>query len=287
MRTSLFASAALLGLAIGSPAFAQSGLPTATTPLNNSVSTPNGVNQGVASPTQGVTSNSVPNGVNRGRAMAAPGVNGPNAAVAPGSMGTDSATGAATGTTAGMEQPGGMKHSGMAMHRMHRMNNADVSASSDVGTGNSTPASGRSSNISQADTRSEIAPRLPMPNVGPNADAQQYVSAARRALQQNRTGAAQEALERAETRLLDRSTQADVGGMPASDPMVKQIADAREALGRGDRSGALTILSSSGSAMPMNSGAATPGSMGTTGGAGSMGGSGTMSHDTMGGKSSM
>ncbi len=95
------------------------------------------------------------------------------------------------------------------------------------------------SNIDRADTRSDIAPSLPAPPVAPNAGPRQYLQAAQTALTAHRTGEAQEALERAESRLLDRSTVT-----PGVDnaPMVKQIGDARDALGHGDIAGASRIV---------------------------------------------
>ena len=66
-----------------------------------------------------------------------------------------------------------------------------------IGTGNSLPASVYASNITEANTHSRIAPRLPQPQTvsgSPHA----LLSAASRALDAGRTGEAQEALERAE-----------------------------------------------------------------------------------------
>ncbi len=97
------------------------------------------------------------------------------------------------------------------------------------------------SNVVPSDTHSDIAPALPVPPVALNAGPRQYLRAASTALSQNRTGEAQEALERAESRLLDRST-------PASDPtldtapMIRQIHAARDALGHGDVSEARQIV---------------------------------------------
>ena len=58
------------------------------------------------------------------------------------------------------------------------------------------------------------------------------------ALAAGRTGQAQEALERAETRLLTRSTEASAAGTADSNPLVGQISEARRALGRRDTAAA-------------------------------------------------
>jgi hypothetical protein len=111
------------------------------------------------------------------------------------------------------------------------------------GDGLSEPTSTAASNISPSDTRSPIAPRLPGSAApGTSATAGQELMAAQRDLDANRTGAAQEALERAETRLLDRSTAPDMVNTPDSGPMVSTIAQARAALGRHDVAGARSLV---------------------------------------------
>ena len=95
--------------------------------------------------------------------------------------------------------------------------------------GAGSPTSTQASNTTSANTRSEIAPRLPDPNAGSNSPHALLV-AADRALTQGRTGAAQEALERAETRMLSRSTEASMAGQPDDAAMVRSISDARRAL---------------------------------------------------------
>lgn len=102
------------------------------------------------------------------------------------------------------------------------------------GVGESYPASAHASNIDRADTRSEIAPRLPTPAAGMDGGAAQYIHDAQRALSSGKTGLAQEALERAETRLLDRSVAAGMTNTPTDNPMVAHIEAARQALGHHD-----------------------------------------------------
>jgi len=107
------------------------------------------------------------------------------------------------------------------------------------GVGTSYPLSDSASNITPADTRSPIAPTLPAPDVGPDATPQQLLLAARNALAAGRTGMAQEAMERAQTRLLDRSTPFMQTNVPSTNPAVLQISAALRALGNGDRAGAM------------------------------------------------
>ena len=62
-------------------------------------------------------------------------------------------------------------------------------------------------NLNEATTRSEISPALPQPNVGPNAGIADMLQHAQNAIQSNRLGLAQAALEQAETASLNRSSR--------------------------------------------------------------------------------
>ncbi len=110
------------------------------------------------------------------------------------------------------------------------------------GEGVSYPLSGGASNIGPADTRSTIAPTLPTPALGPNAGPVQYLQAARASLAAGRTGEAQQSLEMAQTRLLDRSVPYDATNTPSANPAVSQISEALRALGVGDRMRAMQII---------------------------------------------
>ncbi len=112
----------------------------------------------------------------------------------------------------------------------------------EIGTGSSLPYSDKSSNITPEDTRSRIAPNLPSPPVGENASARDYLAAARTALLQGRTGEAQQSLEMAETRALDRSVPLFQTNVAPRDPLVDEIEQARHALGAGDRGRAVQII---------------------------------------------
>lgn len=102
-----------------------------------------------------------------------------------------------------------------------------------IGTGSSLPISDRASNINAYNTHSEIAPRLPSPAVSSD-DPDAYLRAARQALTVGRTGEAQEALEEAEARLLDRSVPIGRANIPDQSPMIRRIDDALQALAAGN-----------------------------------------------------
>ena len=101
------------------------------------------------------------------------------------------------------------------------------------GVGESLPRSNNSSNIGPSDTRSNIAPTLPPSELGDNATTVAYLREARASFVAGRTGEAQQALEMAETRALERR---DTG------KLVAQIREARQALGAGNKSGAIALI---------------------------------------------
>jgi hypothetical protein len=112
----------------------------------------------------------------------------------------------------------------------------------DIGTGMSMPMGSTASNINPTDTRSEIAPNLPSPAVGDNASAPDYLVAARSALAAGKTGEAQQSLEMAQTRLLDRSVPLFQTNTPSANPVVAQISQALQALAAGDRSSCMQMI---------------------------------------------
>jgi hypothetical protein len=114
----------------------------------------------------------------------------------------------------------------------------------DVGTGMSMPMGNRASNIDQSNTRSLIAPNLPSPQVGENANAVDFLRAAQSALQAGRTGEAQQSLEMAQTRLLSRSVPMQQTSNPSDHPAVMQISQALRALAAGDRAQAMQMIQS-------------------------------------------
>lgn len=107
------------------------------------------------------------------------------------------------------------------------------------GVGQSYPLSPHASNIGTAGSGSTIAPTLPAPSVDADATPQQFLLYARQALAAGQTGRAQEAMERAQTRLLDRATPLFQTDRPSADPAVAQISTALRTLGAGDKAGAM------------------------------------------------
>lgn len=114
----------------------------------------------------------------------------------------------------------------------------------EIGTGMSLPLGTRASNIDQSDTHSSIAPNLPSPRVGENANAVDYLRAAQSALQSGRTGEAQQSLEMAQTRLLDRSVPQAQTSNPSDNPAVSQISQALKAVAAGDRMRSMQLIDS-------------------------------------------
>jgi hypothetical protein len=112
----------------------------------------------------------------------------------------------------------------------------------EIGTGASLPLSDKASNITPGDTTSTIAPNLPSPAIGDNATPRDYLLAARTALLLGRTGEAQQALEMAETRTLDRSVPLFQTGVRITDPLIGEIEQALHALSEGDRGRAVQII---------------------------------------------
>jgi hypothetical protein len=103
----------------------------------------------------------------------------------------------------------------------------------EVGVGDSLPRSNNASNIGPSDTRSAIAPTLPPSVLGENAQTSEYLTAARASLVAGRTGEAQQSLEMAETRALQR---------PNGAALAARIHDALQALGAGNKAGAISLI---------------------------------------------
>jgi hypothetical protein len=112
----------------------------------------------------------------------------------------------------------------------------------DVGSGMSLPMGTRASNITPQDTHAAIAPNLPTPDLGADAPIEAYLRAAEGALATGRTGEAQQALEMAQTRLLDRSVPLGQTSNPSDNPAVRQISRALQALAAGDRAGCMSAI---------------------------------------------
>ena len=88
----------------------------------------------------------------------------------------------------------------------------------------------------------QVARQLPAPALPESAKPSDYLRAAQSAIAAGRMGEAEEALEEAQTRLLDRSTPLFQTGNPSDNPTVQQITQARQALKAGDRGTCLGLI---------------------------------------------
>ncbi len=96
------------------------------------------------------------------------------------------------------------------------------------------PVSTKASNLPSSTITSPIAPQLPSTGLGPNATIGQILAVARSALTEGKTGLAQEALENAETQALTRSVTFGTANVPDNSDLVRNLSQARDALGRND-----------------------------------------------------
>ncbi|MDB5379970.1 MAG: hypothetical protein JWR00_4416 [Rubritepida sp.] len=107
---------------------------------------------------------------------------------------------------------------------------------------------GRSDSLTEMERqrRNPGPPSVPMQNRdGATADeieargVRDWLMQAKAAIGRGQLGQANEFLERAETRMLSRSTEPDRAGQPAAWPRLSAISGAREALRNRDRNGAM------------------------------------------------
>jgi hypothetical protein len=112
----------------------------------------------------------------------------------------------------------------------------------DIGTRSSLPLSSQASNITAADTKSTIAPTPPEPAVAPGAGVSALLTAANQSIASGQTGTADEALEQAETQILQRSVPQTATDYTSGDPVVAQIGQARQALGNHDNAAATQTI---------------------------------------------
>jgi hypothetical protein len=95
--------------------------------------------------------------------------------------------------------------------------------------------------LSQTGGSTVLAP-LPSPNMAQGERPSDYLRAAQNALVAGRNGEAQQALEMAQTRMLDRSVPLGSTDNPSDNPTNGQIAQARQALGAHDRATCLQLI---------------------------------------------
>jgi len=98
------------------------------------------------------------------------------------------------------------------------------------------------SNVSAATAQSDVAPELPLAGLPPGATPRDYLVAAQQAVRAGSTGRAQAALERAETRMLNKASLARDPAHPASHPGIAEVEHALDQLGNGDTEGVLRTI---------------------------------------------
>lgn len=253
MRTILLASAALLGFAAGplmaqpaTPGGSTAGMPGSTGPGSTGMVPGTG-----AMPSTGgsMGAGGTTDGGTMGSGTGMTGMRPMRGQVRQAAGQRRAVPAAQRGRMMQASQRGGAARGGhSAPASMAQDNGVDVPRTGDYRGGAGSPSSMSASNTSSRDTRSEIAPRLPDPAAGGNSP-QAYLAAAQRALAANRTGAAQEALERAETRLLSRSTDPSMANTPDPSSAVQAIGAARRAIGARDMAGARSAISAAMSGM--------------------------------------
>ncbi len=96
--------------------------------------------------------------------------------------------------------------------------------------------------IAQPASRDTVLSPLPSVNLPEGDKPSDALRAAQGALAAGRIREAQEALEMAETRMLDRSVQLGATNNPSDNPTVAQISQARQALAAQDRAGCMQLI---------------------------------------------
>ena len=118
----------------------------------------------------------------------------------------------------------------------------DVRAGLENGDRDSLPKSNNASNIVGSGEGSGVAPTLPSPNLGPDAPIRDYLRSARASLVAGETGKAQQSLEMAETRSLNRAEPSAQPNMPTNSAMANKIREALQTLGSGDKPGTIRLI---------------------------------------------
>ena len=101
---------------------------------------------------------------------------------------------------------------------------------------------GHAIRLAMDNARSTVVPALPSPPGGDEQRASDYLKAAQGALAAGRSGEAQQALEMAQTRMLDRSVPMGQTNNPNDNPTVQQISRALQALAVRDRATSMQFI---------------------------------------------
>ncbi len=90
--------------------------------------------------------------------------------------------------------------------------------------------------------QAQVLQPLPAPGLAEGSRPSDYLRAAAAALAAGRTGEGENALEMAQTRMLDRSVPLGQTGNPSDNPTITQITQARQALAAQDRATSLQAI---------------------------------------------
>jgi hypothetical protein len=110
------------------------------------------------------------------------------------------------------------------------------------GTGVSEPHSNKASHTGPNGDHGVVAPTLPASGLSADASPGDYLRAAGASLVAGRGGQAQQALEMAETRLLDRSVPSGDQDKPLQSQRISQIHDAIQAVGNHGARHAIALI---------------------------------------------
>jgi hypothetical protein len=104
------------------------------------------------------------------------------------------------------------------------------------------PAPNANLNLVRDDSQGTAIPPLPSPSGGDEQRASDYLKAAQGALAAGRNDEARQALEMAQTRMLDRSVPLGQTNNPSDNPTVVQISQALQALTARDRATCMQLI---------------------------------------------
>lgn len=110
------------------------------------------------------------------------------------------------------------------------------------GGGAALPTDDRAGGLTSQYARPTYDPGLPPPVGTPGDRPSDYLRRAQDALAAGRAGEAQQSLEMAQTRLLDRSVPLGQTNHPSNNPTVGQISQALQALSARDRPGCMQLI---------------------------------------------
>jgi hypothetical protein len=133
-----------------------------------------------------------------------------------------------------------MRSSILALFAALSVTTAMAQTANDFRTGTQ-PRSNAASNLPGQPDRPSVAPSLPAPPVTGRKPSD-FLRAAQGALATGRTGEAQQALEMAQTRMLDRSVPLGQTNVPSDNPTVTQISQALRDLGTGNRAATMKSI---------------------------------------------